>query len=135
MKKLENSFAVTGFISNDAEMRNFKAASVARFSLVVSRGEKLEDKTRYISSFVNIEAWRKNEAAGSFDILRKGNLVTVEGFFKPEEWQGDDGRMHNRIILVATKFYPTPEKEEQKPAQDSSKSKAKGRKITVGKAV
>ena len=36
MKKIENSFAVTGFIGKDAEIRSFETASVARFSLAVS---------------------------------------------------------------------------------------------------
>lgn len=37
MKKIENSFAVTGFIGKDAEIRQFTSASVARFSLAVGR--------------------------------------------------------------------------------------------------
>ena len=40
MKKVENNFAVTGFIGKDAEIRQFTTASVARFSLAVSRTEQ-----------------------------------------------------------------------------------------------
>ena len=40
MKKIENTFAVTGFVGQDAEIRSFATASVARFSLAVSRQEK-----------------------------------------------------------------------------------------------
>ena len=47
----------------------------------------------------------------------QGWLLTVEGFFKPEEWTDKDGVSHNRIIMVATKFYPTPEKAEEAPAE------------------
>ena len=36
MKKIENNFAVTGFVGKDAEIRQFANASVARFSLAVS---------------------------------------------------------------------------------------------------
>ena len=32
MKKIENTFAVTGFVSKDASVREFENASVARFS-------------------------------------------------------------------------------------------------------
>ena len=57
-----------------------------------------------------IEAWRKNEALDSFDVLKKGELITVEGYFKPEEWtDSKSGEKRNRIVMVATKFYPTPE--------------------------
>ncbi|RGM35736.1 single-stranded DNA-binding protein, partial [Phocaeicola vulgatus] len=37
--------------------------------------------------------------------------ITVEGYFKPEEWtDSKSGEKRNRIVMVATKFYPTPEK-------------------------
>ena len=113
MKKLENSFAVTGFIGKDAEIRSFQTASVARFSIAISRAEKEGEETTYVSSFMGVEAWRKNEALDSFDVLKKGNLVTVEGYFKPEEWtDAESGAKRSRIVMVATKFYLAPEKEE-----------------------
>ena len=34
---------------------------------------------------MNIEAWRKNENTSSFDRLVKGTLLTVEGYFKPDD--------------------------------------------------
>ena len=114
MKKIENSFAVTGFIGKDAEIRSFETASVARFSIAVSRADKTGEETSYVSAFMGIEAWRKNEALDSFDVLKKGELITVEGYFKPEEWtDSKSGEKRNRIVMVATKFYPTPEKEEK----------------------
>ena len=43
--------------------------------------------------------------------LQKDVLITVEGYFKPEEWtDSKSGEKRNRIVMVATKFYPTPEK-------------------------
>lgn len=61
MKKLENSFAVTGFIGKDAEIRSFQTASVARFSIAISRAEKEGEETTYVSSFMGVEAWRKTK--------------------------------------------------------------------------
>ena len=112
MKKIENTFAVTGFVGQDAEIRSFATASVARFSLAVSRQEKSGDQTNRVSSFMNFEAWRKNENTESFDCLTKGTLLTVEGYFKPEKWSDKDGVEHSSIALVAVKFYPAAEKEE-----------------------
>ena len=43
MKKIENNFAVTGFVGKDAEIRQFTTASVARFSLAIGRIEKNGD--------------------------------------------------------------------------------------------
>ncbi|MBE6261490.1 MAG: single-stranded DNA-binding protein [Prevotella sp.] len=127
MKKIENNFAVTGFVGKDAEIRQFSTASVARFSLAVGRTEKNgEDSTR-TSAFMNIEAWRKNESIDSFDRLTKGAMITVEGYFKPEEWQDGEGVKHNRVVLVANKFYETPDKEEETPKEEKKTSKKKAK--------
>ena len=114
MKKIENSFVVTGFIGKDAEIRSFATVSVARFSVALSRPEKAEENPHYISAFIHVEAWRKNESKESFEVLKKGSLVTIEGYFKPEEWQDSEtGQRRNRVILVVTKFYLAPEKAEE----------------------
>lgn len=93
----------------------------------VARQEKNGEDTKRISAFMNIEAWRKNENTGSFDQLTKGTLLTVEGYFKPEEWTDKDGVLHNRIVTVAVKFYPAVDKEEEVPAEPAKKPK-KGKK-------
>ena len=102
MKKIENTFTVTGFVGKDAEIRSFTSASVARFSLAVGRQEKSGDQTSRISAFLNFEAWRKNENKGSFDYLAKGTLLTVEGYFKPERWTDKDGIEHNSITMAVS---------------------------------
>ena len=124
MKKIENTFAVSGFVANEAQIRQFETASVARFSIAVSRSEKKGEETVYTSAFISVEAWRKNEAAESFDRIKKGELLTVKGYFKPEEWtDGETGQKRNRITMVAVEFYPTPEKEEEKPEPQPAKAK------------
>ena len=110
MKKIENNFTVSGFVGKDAEIRQFANASVARFSLAVGRQEKNGEET--------------NQHTESFDKLTKGTLLTVEGFFKPEEWTDKDGVKHSRIIMVATKFYECPDKEET-PAEEPAKPATK----------
>ena len=86
MKKIENNFAVTGFVGKDAEIRQFSTASVARFSLAVGRTEKNGEETTRTSAFMNIEAWRKNESIDSFDRLTKGAMITVEGYFYVKQY-------------------------------------------------
>ena len=129
MKKIENSFVVSGYVSNDAQIRSFETASVARFSIAVSRSEKKGEETVYTSAFLPVEAWRKNEAADSFDRIKKGELLTVKGYFKPEEWtESETNKKRNRIVMVAVEFYPTPEKEEEeKPAPSEKKPKGRRR--------
>lgn len=126
MKQIENNFAVTGFVGRDAEIRQFSNSSVARFSLAISRQEKNGEETRRVSAFINVEAWRNNANTVSLSQIAKGVLLTAEGYFRPEEWTDKDGVKHSRIVLVANKFYPAPDKEEA-PAEPEKKTK-KGRK-------
>lgn len=122
MKKVENTFAVTGFIGKDAEIRNFATSSVARFPLAISRTEKRgedQEETR-TSAFINVEAWRKNESA-SFELLKKKTMITVEGYFKPEEWTDEEGKKHNRVVFVATKFYEPVERPAKKESHRANR--------------
>ena len=48
MKQIENNFVVSGFVGKDAEIRQFANASVARFSLAVSRQEKSGEETKRV---------------------------------------------------------------------------------------
>lgn len=52
MKKIENTFVVTGFVGNNAEIRQFTNASVARFSLAVSRQEKNGEETNRVEDIM-----------------------------------------------------------------------------------
>ena len=122
---MENSFVVSGFVGKDASIHQFSTASVARFPLAISRTEKSGDETTRTSAFLNIEAWRKNENTSSFDRLVKGALLTIEGYFKPEEWQDSNGVKHNRVVFIATKFYEAVEKEETPAAQEKNSKKGK----------
>ncbi len=126
MKQIENNFAVTGFVGKDAEIRQFANASVARFPMAISRQEKTGDGTRRVSAFINMEAWRNNANTDSLSQISKGTLLTVEGYLKPEEWTDKEGVKHNRIVMVANKFYPTPDKAEA-PSEPEKKTK-KGKK-------
>lgn len=113
MKKYENSFAVSGIICKDAEIRQFVTKSVARFPISVSRFEKYGDETKRVSSLINVEVWRNNENASSFDILTKGSLITIKGYLKPEEWHNKDGVKNSRIVFMASSFQPVEEAGEE----------------------
>ena len=86
-----NSFNLSGFVAVNANIRNFEKNSVARFPLSISRTETNGDETT-----------RKSEEASTFELLKKGKLVQVSGFIRPEEWTSEDGTKHSRIVFVAT---------------------------------
>ncbi|MCQ2082121.1 MAG: single-stranded DNA-binding protein [Lachnospiraceae bacterium] len=98
---MENSFKISGYVGF-ADVKQFETSSVCRFSISVGRKEKGKDD--YTSAFLNMEAWRKNDSKTDFSAIEKGNLIQVEGFFKPEEWEDKDGKKQNRVVLVATKY-------------------------------
>ena len=115
MKKIENSFAISGFVGKDADIRQFENASVARFAIVIRHGEK--DSQDSASAFLSVETWRKNDNTSDFNLIKKGKMITLEGFFKPEEWNdAETGAKRNRVVLVATKVYATPDIVEEQPA-------------------
>ena len=62
MKQVENSFAITGFIAKDAEIRTFTNNDVARFPMAIGRKDTKDNATNRVSAFINVEAWRKSAA-------------------------------------------------------------------------
>ena len=117
--KTMNNFQISGFVVNNATVNQFATASVARFGISVRRTEKIGDEEKKVSAILNIEAWKSNEAADAFDLLKKGTRLTVEGYFKPEEWTDKDNVNHNTIKLVATKFFEmkNEDKSDEPPAE------------------
>mgnify|MGYP002607086250 FL=1 len=112
MKQVENSFVITGFVAKDAEIRTFTNNDVARFPMAIGRKETKDNATNRVSAFINVEAWRKSGSA-SFELLKKGTLLTIEGYLKPEEWTDKNGVKQNGIKFVAKKFYEAVEKPEK----------------------
>lgn len=99
----QNNFQITGRITADAKVNQFATASVARFGLAINRKETVNGTEKKTTAFMNFEAWRKNENAADFQQLKKGQLVTIEGYFKPDEYE-KDGVKHQIIIMTATKW-------------------------------
>ena len=122
--KTMNNFQISGFVVNNATVNQFATASVARFGISIRRTEKIGDTEKKVSAILNIEAWKSNEAADSFDLLKKGTRLSVEGYFKPEEWTDKDNVNHNTIKLVATKFFEmkSEDKSGETPAEDSAQA-------------
>lgn len=125
MKKIENNFTVTGYIATDAEIHQFAESTKATFALSIGRRENKNGQEVWSSVLANVELWRKNSSAQDLENLKKGRLVTVEGYFRPEQWTGKDGEQHSRLLLAANKVYETPEKEQdEEPAPEENKDAA-----------
>ena len=101
--KSVNSFEVTGFIVNDAKVNKFNNASVARFGLSIARTEGKDENKKRTSAILNVEIWRSNKNAADLDLLKKGNRITVNGFFKPDQYE-KDGKTIQHIVFAGTEI-------------------------------
>ena len=108
--KSVNSFEVTGFIVNDAKVNKFENASVARFGLAIARTEGKDDNKKRVSAILNVEIWRSNKNTADLDLLKKGNRITVKGFFKPDEYE-NDGKTVSHIVFAGTEITTGDEEE------------------------
>lgn len=127
MKQVENSFVITGFVAKDAEIRTYNNNDLARFPLAVGRTETKGNETIRVSAFLNVEAWRKSGSA-SFELLKKGTMLTIEGYLKPEEWTDKNGVKQNGIKWVAKKFYEAVEKPAKAEKDETPQTTAKKKK-------
>lgn len=115
MKKIENSFCVSGFIGQDATIREFQNASVARFSLAVSHGEKDKEGIGPVHLCIcKLRGMAQERSQVFLRHFEERTLITCQGYLKPETWTGEDGKERNRINWVVTKFYPAEEIEQGK---------------------
>jgi single-strand DNA-binding protein len=97
-----NNFTISGFVVKDAEVKNFEKSSIARFGLSFKTSEK-NGNTEVKSAIVNIETWIKNDDAATQELLKKGSLIKIGGFFKADPYT-KDGKSVNQYRLVATKI-------------------------------
>ena len=98
-----NNFTISGFVVKDAEVKNFEKSSIARFGLSFKTSEKNGNTEVVKSAIVNIETWIKNDDAATKELLKKGSLIKIEGFFKADPYT-KDGKSVNQYRLVATKI-------------------------------
>lgn len=95
-----NNFTISGFVVNDAEVKSFDKASVARFGLSFRTTEKKGDQEVKKSSILNMETWLKKDDTATLDMLKKGILIKVEGFFKADTYTKDGKEVHKTIHAV-----------------------------------
>ena len=104
MNKTFNNFVIAGFVVNDAVVKKFETASIARFGLAYRTAEKKGDEVKTVSDILNIETWCKNDDADKLALMKKGSYIKVEGFFKAETYTDNEGKERTVTKKVATKL-------------------------------
>lgn len=97
-----NRVQIIGNLGRDVEMRyTANGNAVSSFSVAVnekwtSNGEKQER-----TDWFTVNAWNKLAEICS-QYLQKGSCVYIEGRVTLHEWEGNDGKNHARLDIVAT---------------------------------
>ena len=98
-----NNFTISGFVVNNAEVHNFEKSSIARFGISYRTSVKKDDQEIKLSAILSIETWIKNDDTATLDLLQKGKLIKVEGFFKADTYT-KDGKDFHVTKMTATKI-------------------------------
>lgn len=97
-----NQFSLTGFVAVDATIKSLNNSAVARFPMSLSRRENKGEEIVRKSSLITCEIWSKDSDSKRFSLLRKGQLIVINGFIKPEEYTDRSGVKRNSITFVCT---------------------------------
>lgn len=92
-----NKLLLIGNLGNDPEMRfTPEGKAVTNFSLAVTDGKS-------DTVWFRVVTWeRLAETVNEY--LIKGRQVYVEGRLRPREWEGQDGKKHTSLDVVASKI-------------------------------
>jgi len=96
-----NSILIEGTIVRDASFRSTpKGTSICTFSIATNRFYKQDNGLEKEVSFFDVEAWARL-AESCQDKGRKGRGVRVVGRLKQDRWNGNDGKTHSKVVIVA----------------------------------
>ena len=73
------------------------------FGISYRTSVKKDDQEIKLSAILNIETWIKNDDTATLDLLQKGKLIKVEGFFKADTYT-KDGKDFHVTKMTATKI-------------------------------
>ena len=98
-----NNFTVTGIVAVDAQVKNNENGSAwGTFPLSIGRTVKDKDgNEKRISALQNIEESTK-VGSPKLELLKKGTIIKVEGFFEPRTYVGKDEKEHFALSWKAT---------------------------------
>ncbi len=109
-----NNFSVIGFVATEANVvKNDNGSAFARFPLAIRATKKdKEGNEKKTSALQDIEMGTKADSP-KLELLKKGNLVKVTGFFEPRVYTGKDNKEHNYLAWRATAIEKVEKKEQE----------------------
>ena len=112
-----NNFTVIGFVAVDANVvKTNNGSAVARFPLAIRTTMKDKDgNEQQTTALQNIEVATKADSP-KLDLLKKGTLIKVEGFFEAQSYVGKDEKEHQTLVWKATAIEKVEKKEDTQEA-------------------
>jgi len=96
-----NSALLEGNMVRDPLLRNTPSGgTVCNFTIATSRYYEDDSGLGKEVSFFDVETWAKL-AERCYEAGKKGRGVRVVGRLRQDRWQGEDGKPHTRISIVA----------------------------------
>lgn len=81
---------MTGYLTDDIELRSFDKTNVSRFNLAVKEGKD--------TLFMPVQVWNQEHLQ---KFLSKGSRALVSGTIKQENWETKQGEKRSRMVLNA----------------------------------
>jgi len=113
-----NSILIEGNLVRDPLLRSTpKGTQVCTFTLASNRFYKQDSGLEKEVGFFDVESWARL-AENCYSLGRKGRGVRVVGRLKQDRWNGQDGKSHSKISIVAehVEFRPEFKKGENQAA-------------------
>lgn len=110
-----NNFTLVGRICQDAKVKNIGKSSVVRFGIFLNALKKKEGEKNPESHILNFERFVKKDDTKLLDILKKGNLVKVQGMFDVDAYTDKQGNkvVKEKYIALQVEEFAYPKKEDK----------------------
>lgn len=96
-----NKVIIVGNLTRDPELKQTQNnQSICTFGVATNREWRDQGGEHHnVAEFHEVAAWARR-AEICHQILKKGNLVYVEGYLKTRSWEGEDGKKRFRTEIV-----------------------------------
>ncbi|HON80257.1 MAG TPA: single-stranded DNA-binding protein [Spirochaetota bacterium] len=89
---------VEGFVANEPIVRETKTGkSVCTFAVAINHYSDPDSAPKV--SYLDVETWQKLAEMCSKNV-KKGKRIMVMGGLRQDRWEGKDGRIQSKIILI-----------------------------------
>lgn len=104
------SGSLSGNLTRDPDLR-FVPDGRAVVTLRIAETERVKDAETGkwgdgATSFYDVVVWG-DQATNCSDVLQRGDRVAAVGKWQKQEWTGDDGEDHSKVVLVARDIGPS----------------------------